>query len=64
MSYFSDREQGERARDQDEIDEAVWGGIQTLIGTRIDDGSLGAAFPVMCTDGGDQSERMKPLFGS
>jgi hypothetical protein len=51
MGYFSDREQGERPRDQDEIDEAVWGGIQTIISTRIDDGSFGAAFPVICTDG-------------
>lgn len=51
MSYFSDREQGERPRDRDEIDEAVWGGIQALIGTRIDDGSFGATFPAMCSDG-------------
>jgi len=51
MSYFSDREQGERSLDRDEINEAVWGGIQALIGTRIDDGSFGATFPAMCSDG-------------
>jgi hypothetical protein len=32
MSYFSDRERGERPRDRDEIDETVWAGIQALIG--------------------------------
>ena len=50
MSYFSDREQGERSLDRDEIDEAVWGGIQALISTRIEDGSFGAAFSAMCSD--------------
>jgi hypothetical protein len=54
MSYFSDREQGERPRNQDEIDEDAWGGIQALIGTRIDDGSFGATSPAMCTDGRGQ----------
>jgi hypothetical protein len=51
MSYFSDREQGERPRDLDEIDEAAWGGIQALIGSRIEDGSFGATVPDTCPDG-------------
>jgi hypothetical protein len=38
MSYFSDREIGERPRDRDEINEGVWGGIRAIIRTRIDDG--------------------------
>ena len=51
MSYFSDREQGERPRDRDEIEEAVWGGVQALIGSRIEDGSFGATVPDTCPDG-------------
>jgi multiple sugar transport system substrate-binding protein len=51
MSYFSERETGERARDRDELDDSVWGGIRAIIRTRIEDGSFGAAFADMCTDG-------------
>jgi hypothetical protein len=51
MSYFSDREVGERPRDRDEINEGVWGGVRAIIRTRMDDGSFGAAYPDMCTDG-------------
>ncbi|WP_454702989.1 AbiJ-NTD4 domain-containing protein [Agrobacterium burrii] len=51
MSYFSDREIGERPRDRDDIDEGVWGGIRAIIRTRIENGSFGAAYPDMCTDG-------------
>src|SRR5690242_17574717 len=51
MSYFSDREAGEKPRDRDEISEGVWGGIRAIIRARIDDGSFGAAYPDMCTDG-------------
>lgn len=51
MSYFSDREIGEKPRDRHEISEGVWGGIRAIIRTRIDDGSFGAAYPDMCTDG-------------
>lgn len=51
MSYFSEHETGERARDRDELDGSVWGGIRAIIRTRIEDGSFGAAFPEMSTDG-------------
>jgi len=51
MSYFSDRETGERPCNRDQIDEGVWGGVRAIISTRIDDGSFGAAYPHICTDG-------------
>lgn len=51
MSYFSDRETGERARDRDAIDEGVWGGLRAIIQNRVDDGSFGASYPDMCPDG-------------
>ncbi len=51
MTYFSEREQGERPREFEEISEAAWGGIQALIRGRIEDGSFGASFPETCSDG-------------
>jgi hypothetical protein len=51
MSYFSDRETGERARDRDALDEGVWGGLRAIIQSRVDDGSFGASYPDMCPDG-------------
>lgn len=50
--YYTDREYGARIRDREIIDEAVWGGIQGLVETRIDDGSFGYLFPEVCLDGG------------
>lgn len=51
MSYFSERELGERPRDSEEISETVWGGIQALIRGRVEDGSFGASFSETCPDG-------------
>ncbi len=51
MSYFSDREIGERPRDRDEINESTWGGIKALIASRVEDGSFGSSFPDTCPDG-------------
>lgn len=51
MTFFSDRENGERSRDRDEIDDVTWGGLQALIRSRVEDGSFGASFPAMCPDG-------------
>lgn len=50
--YFSDREQGARARTIDVIPLQVWRGLLVLIQNRIKDGSLGLGFPEMCPDGG------------
>ena len=52
MTYFSEREEGEIPRENEEIDDNAWGGIQAHIQTRIDDGSFGAKYPTTCNDGG------------
>ena len=51
MSYFSEREEGERSREQKEIGAGPWGGILALIRARIENGSFGASYPVACEDG-------------
>jgi len=51
MTYFSEREKGDRPREFDTIGEAEWGGIQALLRARIADGSFGASFPESCPDG-------------
>ena len=51
MTYFSERENGERPRDNEDIDEGAWGGIQSLISSRIEDGSFGTSYPETCEDG-------------
>jgi hypothetical protein len=54
MSYFSEREQGERPRDSETITEGAWGGMQALIAGRVEDGSFGASYPETCPDGAAQ----------
>lgn len=51
MTYFSEREEGKRPRENEEIGEGVWGGNQALIGARIENGSFGASYPETCPDG-------------
>ena len=51
MTYFSEREQGERPRYLETISESVWGGIRALAQRCIGDGSFGATYPVTCPDG-------------
>lgn len=51
MTYFSEREQGERPRESQDIGEIPWGGIQALIQARVEDGSFGATYPDPCPDG-------------
>ena len=48
--YYSEREGGERPRDNNEISRAAWGGVQALISSRIKDGSFGSGFPDTCED--------------
>ena len=50
-TYFSEREEGEISRENEEIDDNAWGGIQALIQAGIDDGSFGAKYPITCDDG-------------
>lgn len=54
MTYFSDRELGERPRDGDEIGERTWGGLQALIKSKIDNGWFGAAYPAKTCPDDDQ----------
>ncbi|MDX0513326.1 hypothetical protein GOD47_01395 [Sinorhizobium medicae] len=52
MTYFSEKEEGERSRENEEIGDGAWGGIKALITARINDGSFGAAYPNSSWDGG------------
>lgn len=52
MTYFSEREEGEIPRENEEIDDNAWGGIQALIQAGIDNGSFGAKYPITYDDGG------------
>lgn len=49
--YFSDREKGPVPRVKEEISEAVWGGIISIITSRIADSSFGYRYPEICPDG-------------
>ena len=51
LPYFSDRENGERARIEETITKRVWEALYELIQGRINDGSFGFKFPVVCDDG-------------
>lgn len=51
MRYFSDNEDGEPPRTQEEIDNVTWGGLRALILSKINDGSFGMDYPSMCPDG-------------
>ena len=49
--YFTDREYGERPRTIDGIDGRLWGGLHSLVDTRVGVGSFGYRFPEQCPDG-------------
>ena len=51
MTYYSDREFGERPATEEEIGESVWEGLRALIESRIQDGSFGIDHPDACPDG-------------
>jgi len=51
LMYFSEREGGQRPRVEETISDRVWGGVVTLIASRITDGSLGDGYPEACPDG-------------
>lgn len=50
-TYFTDRENGAQPRTVDVINERLWGGLYTLINTRLHDGGFGYRFPEQCRDG-------------
>ncbi len=51
MTYFSDREFGQRPSTEEEIEEPVWEGLRALIVSKLEDGSFGVDFPDTCPDG-------------
>ncbi len=50
MEYFSDKEQGHKARNERQISPEVWAGIVAHIHSLIDSGAFGLAFPKTCPD--------------
>ena len=61
MTYFSDRESGERQQTLEVIGESAWAGIQALIHSKVLNGSFGATYPVICPDGGVTGSDAKTL---
>jgi hypothetical protein len=51
--YFSDRENGPRARTVQEIDPVTWAGLAALITGRVSQGAFGKAYPLVCPDGNE-----------
>lgn len=51
MEYFSDKEQGPRARIEDQLTPAIWDGIVAHIQSLIAIGAFGEHFPEVCPDG-------------
>ena len=50
--YYSDQIKGTKPRVAEEISLIAWGGIVSIIHSRIDDGSFGYQYPLQCDDGG------------
>src|SRR4051812_1443248 len=49
-NYYSDRELGPRPRTREDIPGPAWGGLISIIRSRIGDGSFADAFPETCPD--------------
>lgn len=49
--YFSDRENGPRARTEQVISPTVWAGLVATVQALINSGAFGLRFPECCTDG-------------
>jgi hypothetical protein len=49
--YFSDRENGPRARTEQAISPAVWAGLVATVQALINSGAFGLRFPARCPDG-------------
>lgn len=62
MRYFSDNEVGEIPRIHEEIDQVAWAGLRALLQTRINDGSFGMDYGIMCPDGSGPTGTDKNLF--
>ena len=62
MSYFSDRELGERPRTSDQVSEDAWRGLQALIEAKIAGGWFGLDYPEQCPDGQVACGTNRPAF--
>ena len=68
-SFFSDRECGERLRENEIISVSVWKGINSEIGRLVKNGSFAKDFPLYCDDqpnkpiGTDSKEFYDSLYG-
>jgi hypothetical protein len=51
VDYYSDRVEGQRARENEEITPAVWGGIVSLVERGVACAWFGKDFPLECDDG-------------
>ena len=49
--YFSDRENGPRARTEQTISPVVWAGLVALVQGLLNSGAFGLRFPERCPDG-------------
>lgn len=49
--YFSDRENGPRARTEQVISPEVWAGLVATVQALINSGAFGLSFPERCPDG-------------
>lgn len=52
MIYFSEKENGSKARNSEQISPKVWGGIVSIVQSFSKSGGFGLAFPLDCRDGG------------
>lgn len=50
VSYFSDRELGERSLTLDEVADGAWGGLRALVEAKISRGWFGLDYPLQCLD--------------
>lgn len=51
MDYFSDRENGPRARTSDDVSPQAWGGLVALVQGSLKSGAFALRFPESCPDG-------------
>ena len=49
--YFSDRENGPRARTEQVISPEVWAGLVATVQALVNSGAFGLCFPERCPDG-------------
>ncbi len=51
MIYFSEKEEGERPRDDEDVNKRAWNGVKARISSLVKNGSFGSRYPDTCPDG-------------